>query len=277
MPPGTKRYFEEKEDLLTGRSPDSPEFQALVRSKIGDRFKESVTPEKIGLAALIGDPKEKWNLSGFQSKEIIPPEQIKSHVGPILEGREPPTGKRIIGVGASADAGTWAHEFRHDFERNERSNRMLDVMYSSTSLPAYEANIKKVYEYLINSDPENRKKSSNERFISYLETFSTPIKEKEKYVLDALKNSYASRREVDEEIGPFSQIFGKNYVDKNFELNRSGAIGGTKGSKTLPKDILELRSKFPFLNFIGRLEEPDSKKKAVGGMIENTTHDRKII
>lgn len=272
--PQTKRYFEESEDLISGVSPDRPEFEALIRSKIGGRFKESVTPEKIGLAALIGDPTAKWSLRGFNSYEGIPTAQeIKDYAGPILEGKEPPAGKRIFGVGAGASPRTWAHEFRHDIERNEYNNRMLDVMYGSTSLPAYKANIEKVYEHLTRSDPENRKKSFEERYkIHY-----APLEEKEKYVLNELKNSYASRREINEEMGTFSQIFNKDYIDKNFELNRSGAVGGTKGNKTLPKDILEFRSKFPFLNFIGRLEEPSSKKKATGGAIENTTHDRKLI
>lgn len=273
MPPSTRRYFEESEDLISGVSPDRPEFEALIRSKIGGRFKESVTPEKIGLAALIGDPKAKWSLRGFQSREILPPEQIKEHAGPILEGKEPPAGKRIFGVGAGASPRTWAHEFRHDIERNEYNNRMLDVMYGSTSLPAYKANIEKVYEHLTRSDPENRKKSFEERYkIHY-----APLEEKEKFVLDKLKNSYASGRELNEEMGAFSQIFDEGYIDKNFKLNRSGAVGGTKNGKTLPKDVLEFRSKFPFLNFIGRLEEPSTKKKATGGAIENTTHDRKLI
>lgn len=273
MPPNTRRYFEESEDLISGVSPDRPEFETLIRSKIGGRFKELVTPEKIGLAALIGDPKAKWSLRGFQSREILPPEQIKEHAGPILEGKEPPAGKRIFGVGAGASPRTWAHEFRHDLERNEYNNRMLDVMYGSTSLPAYKANIEKVYEHLTRSDPENRKKSFEERYkIHY-----APLEEKEKFVLDKLKNSYASRRELNEEMGAFSQIFDESYIDENFKLNRSGAVGGTKNGKTLPKDVLEFRSKFPFLNFIGRLEEPSTKKKATGGAIENTTHDRKLI
>lgn len=224
MPPSTRRYFEESEDLISGVSPDRPEFEALIRSKIGGRFKESVTPEKIGLAALIGDPKAKWSLRGFQSREILPPEQIKEHAGPILEGKEPPAGKRIFGVGAGASPRTWAHEFRHDLERNEYNNRMLDVMYGSTSLPAYKANIEKVYEHLTRSDPENRKKSFEERYkIHY-----APLEEKEKFVLDKLKNSYASGRELNEEMGAFSQIFDEGYIDKNFKLNRSGAVGGTK-------------------------------------------------
>lgn len=277
MPQNTQRYFEEAEQGLEGRSPESPEFLALMRSKIGDRFKKSVTPEKIGLAALLGDPKANWNVRGFNSNEIMSTKELEDYAGPVLEGKKPPEGKRIFGVGAGAQPRTWAHEFRHDLIRDEFGNRMLDVMYGSTSLPAYKANIEQVYEHLTSSNPENSKKSSNERFISYLEALSTPIEEKEKFVLNALKNSYAARHEVDKAIGGFSQIFGKNYIDKNFELNRSGAVGGTKGSKTLPEDVLEFRSKFPFLNFIGRLEDPTSKKKAAGGAIENTTHDRKII
>ena len=88
MPPNTRRYFEESENSLTGRFPESPEFQALIRSKIGDRFKESVTPEKIGLAALIGDPRKSRAFldlmsipHGFQAPRTLSPQEVEAYIG----------------------------------------------------------------------------------------------------------------------------------------------------------------------------------------------------
>lgn len=299
MPPNTRRYFEESENSLTGRSPESPEFQALIRSKIGERFKESVTPEKIGLAALIGDPRKSRAFldlmgipHGFQSPRTLSPQEVEAYIGgsslagafskpedfskvgsELLDNRQVPKGKRIFGVGAAADVGTWSHEFRHDSEKNEIANRMMDVIYGSTSLPSYKANVKNVYNYLINSDPANTKKPFKERE----KMRNAPLGEQEKYVLDRLKNNYIEGETAEAELGYFPRIFNLDYIDKNFELNRSGAVGGNKDGKPLPEDILKFRSKLPFLNFIGRLDEPALKKKAVGGNVEKVYIDRKMI
>jgi len=299
MPPNTRRYFEESDNSLTGRSPESPEFQSLIRSKIGERFKESVTPEKIGLAALIGDPKKSrafLNLMGipygFQSPRTLSPKEVETYIGgsslvgaflkpesfseagaELLGNNKAPEGKRIFGVGAAADADTWSHEFRHDSEKNETANRMMDVIYGSTSLPSYKANVKNVYNYLINSDPANIKKTFKERE----NMRNASLNDQEKYVLDKLKNSYIEGETVEAELGFFPRIFNLDYIDENLELNRSGAIGGTKDGKTLPKNVLEFRSKFPFLNFIGRLDEQAPKKKAAGGNVEKVYIERKMI
>lgn len=299
MPPNTRRYFEESENSLTGRSPESPEFQALIRSKIGERFKESVTPEKIGLAALIGDPRKSRAFldlmsipHGFQAPRTLSPKEVEAYIGggslagifakpeqfsefgaELLDNRQVPEGKRIFGVGSAADAGTWSHEFRHDFEKDEIKNRMMDVIYGSTSLPSYKANIERVYNYLINSDPETTKKKFKERE----QMRNASLNNQEKYVLDRLKNNYIEGESVEAELGFLPRIFNLDYIDKNFELNRSGAVGGNKDGKPLPEDILKFRSKLPFLNFIGRLDEPAPKKKAVGGNVEKVYIDRKMI
>jgi hypothetical protein len=68
-----------------------------------------------------------------------------------------------------------------------------------------------------------------------------------------------------------------DFVDKNIELNRAGAKGGFMNGNQLPKHIIDYRAKLPFLNFVGRLDEYETAKKAAGGSIENTTHYRKMI
>ncbi|MFM7856284.1 MAG: hypothetical protein ACKO96_31270, partial [Flammeovirgaceae bacterium] len=68
-----------------------------------------------------------------------------------------------------------------------------------------------------------------------------------------------------------------NFVQKNIELNKAGAVGGHIGQEKLPEHIIEYRANLPFLNFVGRLGEYETIKKAAGGSVENTTHYRKMI
>lgn len=286
MPQNTRRYFEESENLLKGRSPDSPEFAALMRSKVGGQFKGLVNPEKLGLMALVGNPTaNNWNTAGVNFPYGLESEKetktMREYLSPVLDDaqQELPKGKRIFGIGSQADAGTYAHELRHESVGRERNNRFFDVMYGSTSLPAYEANIKKAYDYLTDT-PKYRQASFKERFA----IDNAPLQQKEKFVLDMLKSKGsnwilkdAAKNEDISLASSFQTGDMEKFIDRNFELNKTGAVGGMKGNKKLDPVVLEFRSKFPFLNFIGRLEDPTPKKKSVGGTIENTTHDRKII
>lgn len=282
MPPNTRRYFEESEQLLKGRSPESPEFSALMRSKIGGQFQNLVTPERLGVMALVGNPNEaNWDTAGVRFNPLVDNSQIKQFLGPVLEdaNQELPQGKRIFGIGAKADVGTYAHELRHENVGNEEKNRFFDVMYGSTSIPSYKANIERAYDHLIDT-PEYRNSSFEERwFIN-----NVPLQQKEKLVLDTLKGKEKSWILKDAAINEGISIVSsfnsediENFIDKNLKLNRTGAVGGMKGSKTLPKDILEFRSKFPFLNFIGRLEDETSKRKSSGGNVEKMYVERKLI
>lgn len=282
MPPNTRRYFEESEQLLKGRSPESPEFAALMRSKVGGQFQGLVTPEILGVMALVGNPTESnWSSAGIRFNPLASEAQIKEILGPVLEeaNQEVPKGKRIFGIGSQADVGTYAHELRHESVGSEKTNRFFDVMYGSTSMPSYKANIERAYDYLTDT-PEYRNASFQERWV----IDKAPLQQKEKLVLDALKskenNWILTDAAKNEGISPayFSEIENiEDFLDRNFKLNKSGAVGGFKGNKKLPSNIIEYRSKFPFLNFIGRLEEPDVKRKYTGGNVEKVYTERKMI
>lgn len=282
MPPNTRRYFEESEQLLKGRSPESPEFAALMRSKVGGQFQGLVTPERLGVMALVGNPAESnWDTSGIRFNPLASEAQIKEILSPVLEdaSQELPKGKRIFGIGSQADAGTYAHELRHENVGSETVNRFFDVMYGSTSLPAYKANIKRAYDYLTNT-PEYRKASFKERWV----IDNAPLQQKEKLVLDALKGNAnnwilkdAAKNEGISIASSFESADIENFIDRNLKLNKSGAVGATKGKKKLDPVVLEFRSKFPFLNFMGRLEESDLKKNFAGGNVEKVYIDRKMI
>ena len=107
---------------------------------------------------------------------------------------------------------------------------------------------------------------------------NAPLNEKERFVLEELNPILKDEPEF---AGIKNHRLSEKWLEENIKLNKSGAVGGTmKGKKAqfdLPDSILQYRAKMPFLNFVGRLEEPKTTKKASGGSIENTTHDRKII
>jgi hypothetical protein len=130
-------------------------------------------------------------------------------------------------------------------------------------LPAYKKNVEQVYGYLTNFDYRKA---------------NAPLNEKERFVLEELNPILKDEPEF---AGIKNHRLSEKWLEENIKLNKSGAVGGTmKGKKAqfdLPDSILQYRAKMPFLNFVGRLEEPKTTKKASGGSIENTTHDRKII
>lgn len=269
MPQNTRRYFEESEQLLEGKKPEGPEFAALMRSKIGGRFKDLVTPERLGMMALIGDPRaQDWSVAGVNfptgldnPKNI---ERMREAVAPVLAetGQELPKGKRIFGVGSQADAATYAHELRHEAVQDEMYNRVLDFIHGSTSRPAYKTNVDRVYRYLVDFD---------ENAIA-----NTPYADKERKVLDTIK--WMAKEEANQnDMGFWNTLLSGDFVEKNMELNKAGAVGGFLNGEKLPNHVIQYRAKLPFLNFVGSIEDTKSRKKAVGGMVENTTHDRKII
>lgn len=270
MPPNTRRYFEESNNMLEGRSPESygSEFAALMRSKLGPNHQYLASPEKIGLMSLIGDPKVAWNYAGMNyGKGLETPENTKEMAkdfSRVLDGREMPKGKRIFGIGSGASPATYAHELRHEDVKNEIRNRVVDLVHGSTSLPAYKDNIQQIYGYITNFD---------------YKLANIPIQEKEKKVLSELMGHIITEKRQSK-IGAVNSIIGdglSGFLEKNFELNKSGAIGGTMKGKTLPGSILEYRAKMPFLNFVGRLEDEKPTKKFTGGNVEKVSYDRKLI
>jgi hypothetical protein len=271
MPPNTRRYFEELGTQLKARSPEEYgkiEFEALMRSKLGDRFKGLANQNKIGLMALIGDPTAEYSVSGKNFYYGLDNEQatkgMAENLSAALDEKGLPAGKRIFGIGRSADPGTFAHELRHEQIFNERGNRALDLIYSSTSLPAYKGNIEQIYGYLTNFDYRKA---------------NAPLNEKERFVLEELKPILKQEPEL-AEIGP-NRILSEEWLEENIRLNKAGAVGGTmKGKKAqfdLPDSILQYRAKMPFLNFVGRLEDKKPVKKSTGGNVEKVSYDRKLI
>jgi len=276
MAQGTKRYFDEAQDLLRGKSPEDygPEFAAIMRSKLGPRGQGLASPEKLGLMGLIGDPRFSYNIAGrnyvargSKDKEKLA-ERILQDFLPFVEPddfKEIKEGKRIFGVGRHANSATYAHELRHENVRNESRNRIHDLVYGSTSLPAYKANLNNVYGYLTNFDFKKQ---------------NIPIEEKEKEVLRLLEGQIKQER-VDVGVGFLNGLMSLDFLNKNIELNKSGAVGGFLDGKKLPNAVIQHRAKMPFLNFVGRLgsseSKEESKRKAVGGNVERVYYDRKLI
>lgn len=285
MPQNTRRYFDEAQDLARGPTPESygSEFAALMREKIGNQFKHLVTPEKLGLMTLVGRPEAQYSHAGknYSQGYLEDPKatkEMEEDLSGALKGyyydptghfqvwnQKLPKGKRIFGIGRGADAPTYAHELRHEDVRDEDTNRMLDIVHSSTSLPAYKANIQKVFSYMVNFNRERIK--------------NTSLADKEKEVLATF--SPMMRGEVDStQMGGWTKYRAgdmDNVINKNIEFNKAGAKGAFIGNEKLPDHIIEYRANLPFLNFVGRLGEYEPVKKAAGGAIENTTHYRKMI
>jgi hypothetical protein len=297
MSQNTRRYFEELGQSLEGRSPDSPEFAALLRSKIGKDYQHLVNPETIGLAALIGDPRTRpSNLYGLNTgsseyegtkKSLL--RRIKSKIGmdedfgkyfdEIKADRPPKTWtetitgkdkKRIFALGNQADPETWAHEFRHEEIKNEESNRIYDLL-NSTSYPDYKNKINMWYQYGRKLGPK------------------IPFDEKERIVLEQLRINLPLEiyEYMKRELSPEDKNSGKgpiiqdaiDFLNANIDLNRAGAKGPYDPTgKQLDRNLIKARADIPLLNFIGKgILESAPNKKASGGSIENTTHDRKII
>jgi hypothetical protein len=263
----SKRYFEESGTQLKARSPEEYGkigFEALMRSKIGPRYQDLVNEERIGLTALIGDPKAEYTLSGVNFRQGFANEQEKkiadNFLSPALGEEGLPSGKRIFGIGRPAGANTFAHELRHDAVVNESQNRMLDLVYSSTSLPAYKSNVERIYGFLTDFDYKKA---------------NAPLSEKEKFVLEGLGYLLKDEPRI-ANIDP-DRMINKQWLEENIALNKSGAIGGTKNGKNLSDSILQYRAAMPFLNFVGRLEDKKPVKKSIGGNVEKVSYDRKLI
>lgn len=290
MPKGSHRYFEESGQSLKGLSPDSPEFAAKVRSKIGREYQHLVNPETIGLASLIGDPektpsmvyglnvnKEQGNLLQRIKNKIQTEKEFGEYFKemdadrPAVKLREAITGnpqKRIFAFGTKADPAVWAHEFRHEEIKNEEKNRIQDLL-NSTSYPDYKNKINMWYRHI----PGNWDKKN------------IPFDEQEKTVLKYLDVSLPSAIQ-----GYMSKQANKSanfedavdFLTSNIDLNRYGAVGAFDSEgKMLDKSIIRARADMPFLNFIGRSESSSNKnkkeRKAIGGNVERVSYDRKLI
>ena len=106
---------------------------------------------------------------------------------------------------------------------------------------------------------------------------NTSYADKEKAVFNSVGHIIRDEARSKSDLGLLSSLMSNGAIEKNMELNKAGAVGGFLGGKELPGYVIQHRAKLPFLNFIGRIEDPAPEKKASGGAVENTTHDRKII
>lgn len=315
MPQNTRRYFDELLKSSEGTSPDSPEFEARVRAKIGKRFENEVA-NKTGLMSLVGDPKEYYplygvNFPGIRSKEYIE-KRLKDEVGPDVSV---PDKARIFGLGAGASPTVWAHELRHEKVKDELDNRLYDLMYS-TSPQNYAANLLNTYEWMVGNtelidNPYANKtfKQMEKEVLKRLNPITGPAS------LNAATEYQRNQPGVKDEAS--SEEKASNYASKkakakeisvNWDRHLSINADPTRQSRNLLAkkvndeklqdqidQLLNERAALPFLNFVGSpdladlvintplpygrkiLKEEAPKKKATGGAIENTTHDRKII
>jgi hypothetical protein len=292
MPQNTRRYFEEAGQSSEGLSPNHPEFAALMRSKVGSQYQHLVAPERLGLAALIGDPKKlPYDMRGLNMEQVYP-SSIKNRIKEKIEldanqkldyqkiGAKSPfpwfeaitginaSGKKLFGFGRGADADVWAHEFRHgDPEQTGEYNNRFEDFANSTSIPNYRNKMNNFVNSFFNASAfkKGEKPSIKEREALALDTF--------KYNIDRRVEEIIQKLGIPRKVGD-----SEDFLAKNIELNRAGAVGAFDASgKKLDPLFIKARAEMPFLNFVGRLEDPTPKKKADGGMIENTTHDRKIL
>jgi hypothetical protein len=273
MPKNTRRYFEELDEQLKGRAPGSPEFEALIRSKIGNQFKDLVSPETVAKSALIGAPDQ--NLyspyGGMNYFEGTAPEKVRESLMNRVAGRglnqqieSLPDEKRIFALGTRANPKVWSHEFRHERVNDEIPNRYYDLIYGSTSLPAYQTNVKGLYEALLDDSDDFKKLPYEEQMAM---AYGVSPKDMESYIIDKLeKNDFAARVARKEDL-PLSAALlsdiklmfdGKGFLARNREANRT-----IRRTEDLPYEMIQLRSRLPFLNFVGKLDEP--VKKAKGG------------
>lgn len=315
MPQNTRRYFEELLQSSKGTSPDSPEFEDRVRAKIGKRFENEIADKK-GLLSLVGDPQQYYPLYGVNFPKVRPKDYIekklKEEVGTDVSV---PDKARIFGLGAGASPTVWAHELRHEKVKDELDNRLYDLMYS-TSPQNYAANLLNTYEWMVGNtelidNPYANKtfKQMEKEVLKRLNPITGAAN------LNAATEYWRSQPEV--KSGASSEEQAKSYAnkktkaneisvnwDRHFGINadptrRSRDLLARKVNDEKLQDqinqLLNERAALPFLNFVGSpdladlvigtplpygrkiLKEGAPKKKAAGGDVENTTHDRKLI
>lgn len=275
MSKNTRRYFEELDKQLKGRAPGSPEFEALVRSKIGGQFQDLASPEVIAQSELLGAPEQDL-YSAYRGMNYTPgrsPEQIRENLKKHVRDRgldaqieALPDEKRIFALGNKANPKIWAHEFRHERVNDETANRFYDFMYGSTSLPAYRANLKDLYIQLILESPDFRKLPYEEQLGM---AYGLTLKDMEDYVLEKLDKRDLADDALRREDIPISAAILSDI--KNMLANKSLVARNAEANKTitrtedLPYDMIQARARLPFLNFVGKLKEP--VKKSSGGSV----------
>lgn len=291
MPPNTRRYFEELDEQARGRSPKSPGIEALLRSKIGGQFQDLVTPENLEKMYMLGRPDAYSYYSGVNARPMVEkgltPTQVASKItkdfsSALQDGERVPEGKTIIGVGKNANPNTFTHELRHEKswsfnpERDELINRFYDLMYGSTSYPAYTSNLRRVYDAAIREDPEFYEGTEDSDYARRRKmAWEASDKDREAYILKhPFLKELVSPAEEDVSLSTIVKNSFSDIVDKNYQINSSSPYIKTED---LPKDAIELRSKFPFLNFVGKVEKPAPKKKSAGGNVEKVYTERKMI
>ena len=172
-------------------------------------------------------------------------------------------------MGRQANPNVWSHEFRHENVNDARyfdgevANRLFDVLYGSTSLPAYKSNVEQAYRFILRNSDDYTKLPFEER--EALNAVS--LKDQEDFVLTRLKGLLSEENLQRENVSTSSRMlnalkntFSKNLLERTRELNQS-----VRRTEELPKEAIELRSKLPFLNFVGKLEEYENPVKRASG------------
>lgn len=290
MPINPRQYFSEIEEASGPLDPSHPEFDARVRARMGPEFADLFNPAEKAQSMVVGDPTAEYTTLGINFRPDTPIERIREVLEPVTHEtrtwsrdfpeRKPqviPKGKRIFGLGAGATPQTWAHEYRHNrlypgntLDDAETLNRVYDILYSSTSLPAYRNQIRKAHRAFFEWAPDLS-------FEDRMTLRQLPDADKEERVLHMVATRTDHRSSLDV---PFlsalrsafrgSEALPKNpnnVIRYNYELNKKGAVGGFLGKEQLPSDVIDYRARYPFLNFIGRLGN-DVEKYAEGGEVQ---------
>mgnify|MGYP003325193054 CR=1 FL=1 len=298
-------------------NPDSPEFEAKVRSNIPDAYRYLVDKNK---AAGIKDPTKMYSTLGLNVSDADVFHRLtqfdslsKDDVKKLSD-----ESKHVYGIGLGASPLVYAHEFQHDKIDDEFNNR-LALLTASNSPESYWHNINDVYNwYVMNRATHSEKDPKTGKHIPYKN--SDPFKQKEEAVLNSL-NAYFRARDMN----GAENILGKGNYPPNTDLHREVnqnwdagkdpprlwttypmdyLKGNTRETSkgVLPRTMIEERAKFPYLNFVGSDPGPitsgyresgkelrvqydpehdprpkDQRPYKRGGSVERTTRDRKIL
>lgn len=254
METGDRRY--KNLDEYFGRvSTKSPEFAAKVRSKIGAPYEHLVDPSQ---AQNIGAPDALYSTLGINLAHYRDPTKPGS-VGAATTVQErqqeldnaglaslmADPRKLVFGLGAGANPTTFAHEFRHNVEKDEDANRLQDLLYSSTP-EDYARNIQSMYQ-------------------QFGDTYGSkvPFAEKEKLVLEKVLDPeqydlFARHRAINNYDPSFSLELLAHPIDMVMGNRKVGSHGN------LTEGAYKERVQYPFLNFVGAPDIPDYMNTETG-------------
>lgn len=264
MPAGSHKYFEQSNPFGNPTSVDDPEFVAQVRAKLGPRYEDLVNEQTKSQAANIGDFKDPYNVLGYRVRkenfktpeDFIKAKEKDTHLATTkkqLEDIKSPD-KLIYGVGAGASPQTFAHEFRHEKIRDERENRLEDVL-ASNSPQQYRQNLEFLYEQIYGKKADK-----------------IPTLELEKRLGKdvSARNRWAGNKNINVENIKSIPVPWAEYARK--KLSSSGILGvlPEAAQQYVERQAAMDRVEQPYLNFVSSdydLINPDLTGHASGGVI----------